>query len=49
MKDKETSEEKVFDELDTMYQRVAEIEREEAVEPYYFHFILYLLKEFRLD
>jgi len=32
MKDKETSEEKVIDELDTMYQRVAEIEREEAAE-----------------
>lgn len=32
MKDKENSEEKPFDELDTMYQRVAEIEREEAAE-----------------
>ncbi len=32
MKDKEMPEEKLFDELDTMYQRVAEIEREEAAE-----------------
>ena len=32
MKDNEKSEEKPFDELDTMYQRVAEIEREEAAE-----------------
>ncbi len=32
MKDDEKSEEKLFDELDTMYKRAAEIEREEAAE-----------------
>ena len=30
MKDKEISEEELLDELDTMYQRVADIEKEEA-------------------
>ena len=32
MKDKEISEEELLEELDTMYQRVADIEKEEAVE-----------------
>src|SRR5271157_6523968 len=32
MKDKEISEEELLDELDTMYQRVADIEKEEAAE-----------------
>ncbi|MGO8988673.1 MAG: SPOR domain-containing protein [bacterium] len=33
MKDKQISEEELLEELDTMYQRVADIEKEEAAEP----------------
>ena len=32
MKDKQISEEELLEELDTMYQRVADIEKEEAAE-----------------